>query len=74
VIVFWNYWLDSRAWGLGRPLLLSLPLVYLTWEAIGVGSSGLGIVALVLLWVAVVQEWVKWRGRRTSMAGVPSPS
>ncbi len=63
---FWNYWLDNRAWGLGRHLLFSIPLAYLTWDAMRGGTSATGIVALVLLWVGVVQEWVRWRRRRTA--------
>ena len=63
---FWNYWMDNRAWGLGRPLLFSLPVVYLTWEAIGSGAGALNVVALVLLWIVAAQEWIKWKGRRAS--------
>lgn len=62
---FWNFWLDNRAWGLGRPLLYSLPVSYLTWEAISVRTGSLGLIlSLVGLWIVVVLEWVKWRRGR----------
>ena len=63
---FWKYWLDVRAWGLGRPLLFSLPTLYLTWSAISTGAGGLSIVALVGLWIAMVLEWVRWKSGRTA--------
>lgn len=63
---FWKYWLDVRAWGLGRPLLLSLPVVYLTWEAVRTGAGGLSIVAIVGLWIWMVLEWVRWKSGRAA--------
>jgi len=56
-----SYILDVRAWGIGRPLLITVPTAYLTWHMFQGRPTWISVLVLVALWLASLQEWIDWK-------------